>query len=91
MAKKFKLDWQTAKVLEKRYLAKELKRARLSRPKAICIDEISIHKGHVYCVVVIDLICRQVILFIGNNRSQARMAMLCKRLGRGNSPASGWP
>ena len=48
VAKEFKLDWQTVKALEKRYMTEQLKRAGLPGPKAIGIDEISIRKGHTY-------------------------------------------
>ena len=56
VAKELKLDWETVKTLEMQYMRAQLKRAGTPGPRAICIDEISVRKGHSYRIVVSDLV-----------------------------------
>ncbi len=65
-------------------MAGQLKRAGMPVPKAICIDRISIRKGHTYRIVVSKLIRKRPIWFASNDHSQARMSMYCDALGHGN-------
>jgi transposase len=55
IAKETNLDWQTAKLLEMRYVRAQLERSPNPSPQALGIDEISIRKSHVYRIVVSEL------------------------------------
>jgi len=77
-----RLDWQTVKRLEKRYMAEQLERARYpGRPKVIGVDEISIRKGHTYRIVVSDLERQRPIWFGGRDRSEASLDEFYRFLG----------
>ena len=76
-----RLDWQTVKRLEMRYMAEQLKRAGTPGPKVIGIDEISIRKGHTYRIVVSDLERHRPIWFGGEDRSEASMDQFYAFLG----------
>jgi transposase len=67
--------------LDKQYMAAQLARAGTPAPKVICIDEISIRKGHTYRIVVSDLLRRRPIWFGGTDRSEASMAAFYDWLG----------
>jgi transposase len=81
IAEEFNLDWDTVKSLEKQYMAAQLAKIGMPGPKAIGIDEISVRKGHTYCVVVSDLIRGRPIWFGGTDRSEASMAQFYDWLG----------
>ena len=81
VARELKLDWHTVKTLEKQYMAAQLAKAGHPAPKAIGIDEISIHKGHTYRIVVSDLIRGRPIWFGGQDRSEVSMAQFYDWLG----------
>jgi transposase len=81
VAKELHLDWHTVKELDKQYMRAQLARAGTPGPKAIGIDEISIHKGHTYRIVVSDLIRGRPIWFGGVGRSEASMAHFYDWLG----------
>jgi transposase len=81
VAKELHLDWHTVKELDKQYMRAQLARAGTPGPKAIGIDEISIHKGHTYRIVVSDLIRSRPIWFGGVDRSEASMAHFYDWLG----------
>jgi transposase len=51
-------------------------------PRTIGIDEISIRKGHVYRIVVSDLVRKRPIWFGGEDRSEASMPQFYAWLGR---------
>jgi transposase len=51
-----KLDWETVKTLEMQYMRAQIERAGAPALRAIAVDEISIRKGHVYRIVVSDLV-----------------------------------
>ena len=85
VAKELKLDWDTVKTLEMKYMRAQLAKAGTPGPKAIGIDEISIRKGHTYRIVVSDLIRRRPIWFGGHDRSEASMAMFYASLGEKKS------
>jgi transposase len=67
--------------LDKQYMAAQLARAGTPAPKVIGIDEISIRKGHTYCIVVSDLLRGRPIWFGGTDRSEASMAAFYDWLG----------
>lgn len=58
------------KDLDKLYMAEQLRRHPMPATTAIGVDEISIHKGHAYRVVVSDLILQRPIWFGGSGRKQ---------------------
>src|SRR5271168_1027525 len=83
VAKELKLDWETVKSLEMQYMRMQIARAGAPGPRAIGIDEISIRKGHVYRIVVSDLVRKRPIWFGGEDRSETSMAQFYAWLGRG--------
>jgi transposase len=83
VAKELKLDWETVKSLEMQYMRAQIERAGAPGPRAIGIDEISIRKGHVYRIVVSDLVRKRPIWFGGEDRSETSMAQFYAWLGRG--------
>ena len=76
MAKELKLDWKTAKSLEKEYMREQLRRTGTPGPKAIGIDQISIKKGHTYRIVVSDLVRRRPIWFENSTVKHAPQAAI---------------
>ena len=64
------------------YMRAQIERAGSPGPRAIGIDEISIRKGHVYRIVVSDLVRKRPIWFGGEDRSEASMAQFYAWLGR---------
>lgn len=81
VAEELHLDWHTVKDLEKQYMREQLRRAGTPAPKIIGVDEISIRKGHIYRIVVSDLIRNRPIWFGGKDRSEASMDEFFKWLG----------
>jgi transposase len=81
VARETHLDWKTVKVLEKQYMAEQLRRAGTPGPQVIGIDELSIRKGHTYRIVVSDLIRARPIWFGGTDRSEASMRLFFEWLG----------
>jgi transposase len=81
LAKELNLDWDTVKILEKQYMQAQLAKVGTPGPKAIGIDEISIRKGHIYRIVVSDLLRRRPIWFGGEDRKEASMALFYDWLG----------
>lgn len=74
VAQELRLDWHTVKALEKQYMQAQMDRAGTPAPKVIGIDEIPIHKGHTYRIVVSDLVRSRPIWFGGTDRSEASLA-----------------
>lgn len=85
VAKELHLDWHTVKELEKGYMRALLERAGTPAPRVIGIDEVSIHKGHDYRIVVSDLERRRAIWFGGKDRKEASMAEFYAWLGPAKS------
>ena len=81
IAKELHLDWHTVKELEKQYMREQLCRTGGPAPKVIGIDEISIHKGQTYRIVVSDLVRMRPIWFGGRDRSEASMDLFFQGLG----------
>ena len=81
VAQETHLDWKTVKELEKQYMREQLRRAGTPAPRVIGVDEISIRKGHIYRIVVSDLIRRRPIWFGGEDRKEASMALFYDWLG----------
>lgn len=69
------------KELEKEHMRRQLAKAGTPGPQAIGIDEISIRKGHIYRIVVSDLIRGVPIWFGGEDRSEASMQQFYEWLG----------
>jgi transposase len=81
VARELRLDWKTVKSLEMEYMREQLRRAGTPAPTIIGIDEISIRKGHIYRIVVSDLVRGRPIWFGGVDRSEASMDLFFAWLG----------
>lgn len=81
VAQETHLDWWTVRRLEMEYMREQLRRMGSPAPKVIGVDEISIHKGHTYRIVVSDLVRRRPIWFGGEDRSEASMDAFYAWLG----------
>jgi transposase len=81
VAQETHLDWWTVRRLEMAYMREQLRRMGRPGPKVIGIDELSIHKGHTYRIVVSDLVRRRPIWFGGEDRSEASMDAFYAWLG----------
>lgn len=81
VAKEYHLDWHTVKELDKVYMKAQLAEAKEVAPRVIGIDEISVHKGHEYRIVVSDLEARRPIWFGGEDRSEESMDKFFIELG----------
>lgn len=87
VARLMRLDWDTVKDLDKIYMREQLRRAGPPEPKVIGVDEIAIHKGHTYRIVVSDLDAKRAIWFGGKGRSEADMDLFFAFLGEAKSRA----
>jgi transposase len=76
-----RLHDSTVKDLSKLYMAEQVRRAGMPAPRAIGIDEIAIHKGHDYRVVVSDLERGRPIWFGGSGRTEADVDQFFAELG----------
>jgi len=81
VAQETHLDWWTVRRLEMEYMLEQIRRVGCPAPKVIGIDEISIHKGHTYRIVVSDLVRRRPIWFGGEDRSEESMDTFYAWLG----------
>lgn len=73
VAEELGLNWKTAKALEKEYLLEKLRQAGETKPEIIGIDEISVHKGHQYRIIVSDLQAKRPIWVGSTDRSKESM------------------
>ena len=80
-----RLHHSTVKDLDKLYMHKQVDLAELPEPRAIGIDEISIHKGHNYRVIVSDLDRERPIWVGGEGRKEADIDLFFKALGEKKS------
>jgi transposase len=80
-----RLHDSTVKDLSKRYMAEQVRRAGKPAPRAIGIDEIAVHKGHDYRVVVSDLERGRPIWFGGSGRTEADIDQFFAWLGPAKS------
>lgn len=85
VARETSLDWKTIKALEEQYMREQLRRVGTPGPKIIGIDEISVGRGHRYCIVVSDLLRRRPIWFGGDGRTEADMDQFFQWLGASKS------
>ncbi|WP_372372196.1 ISL3 family transposase [Xanthomonas sp. NCPPB 1638] len=76
-----RLHDSTVKELSTLYMAEQVRRAGTPAPRAIGIDEIAIHKGHDYRVVVSDLERGRPIWFGGSGRTEADIDQFFAELG----------
>jgi transposase len=81
VAGELQLDWQTVKELEKQYMRAQLARAGTPAPQVLGIDEVSIRKGHVYRIVVGDLVRGRPLWFGGQDRSEESLMQFYAWLG----------
>lgn len=70
VAEELNLDWSTVKTLELQYMREQLRRLPPPRPKVIGIDEISQRQGHIYRIIVSDLVRQRPIWYGGQDRSE---------------------
>ncbi|EQD26344.1 Transposase, IS204/IS1001/IS1096/IS1165, partial [mine drainage metagenome] len=73
VAKELLLGWDAVKELDKQYMREQLERAGKPNPRIIGIDEISVHEGHDYRIVVSDLERQRPIWFGGKDRKEVSM------------------
>ncbi len=71
----------TVKDLSKLYMAEQQRGAGTPAPRAISIDEIAIHKGHNYRVVVSDLERGRLIWFGDSGRTEAEIGLFFAEIG----------
>src|SRR5712692_6178453 len=81
VAHELRLDWHTVNALEQQYMREQLRRAGAPGPRVIGLDEVSIKKGHVYRIVVSDLLRQRPIWFGGTDRSKASLEQFYAWLG----------
>jgi len=81
VAQEFGLDWKTVKDLEKQYMEAQLRRVGTPGPKVVGIDEFALRKGHVYRIVVSDLLRSRPIWFGGVDRSEQSLDRFFQELG----------
>jgi len=81
VAESERLSDSTVKELSKLYMAEQVRLAGAPAPRAIGIDEIAVHKGHEYRVVVSDLDQGRPIWFGGQGRSEADIDQFFTFLG----------
>jgi transposase len=76
-----RIDWKTVKELEKEYMRLKLEHSPAQAPEVIGIDEISVHKGQNYRIVVSDLRLGRPIWFGGKDRTEESMDLFYQELG----------
>ena len=81
VARELRLDWKTVKELDQQYMRAQLRRLGTPGPRVIGIDEIAIRKGHIYRIVVSDLLRRRPIWFGGLDRSEQSLDLFFGWLG----------
>lgn len=81
VAEEFGLDWRMVKELEMEYMRAQLTQSPAPEPNVIGIDEISIHKGHEYRIVVSDIEKHIPIWFGGEDRSEESLNQFYNWLG----------
>lgn len=74
------LAWTTVKLIDKRYLQRELGPIDLSGVRVIAMDEFAIHKGHRYATVIVEPYRKQV-LWLGSGRGRADVRPFFELLG----------
>ena len=79
-----KINWKTAKNIDKKYLKKQIQPLSLQNPKRIGVDEIAYEKGHKYITIVRDLDLNRVI-WVGLNRKKETLDTFFSELGKEKS------
>lgn len=84
IAQMFNLSWDTIRTYDKLQLKELFDEIDLSHVRHLAVDEFSLHKGHRYATVVMDIENRQV-LWVGKGKSKASIQPffdLLKQQGR---------
>ena len=79
-----KIDWKTAKNIDKKYLAQQIVPLSGLAPMKIGVDEIAYEKGHHYITVVRDIILNKVI-WVGLERKKETLDGFFAELGKEKS------
>ena len=83
VSKVTKIDWKTAKNIDKENLQKLVKNLKNINPKRIGIDEIAYEKGHKYLTIVRDL--EAGVIWTGIGRKKETLDTFFKELGQEKS------
>lgn len=75
-----RIDWKSAKAIDKRHLEHTLGPVDLDGVRRLAMDEFAIQKGHRYATVVID-VERKRVLWVGRGRSRAEVRPFFELLG----------
>jgi len=78
-----KINWKTAKKIDKLALSKLVKDIKKVNPKGIGVDEIACKKGHKYLTVVRDI--REGVIWIGDGRKKEVLDKFFQELGEKKS------
>jgi len=81
VARHLGVSWDVIKEIQKGDLTRRFSRPSLRNVKRIAIDEISVHKGHRYLTVVLDMDTGAVI-FVGDGKGGEALEPFWKRLKR---------
>jgi len=75
-----KIDWKTAKRIDKLALSKLVKDIKKVNPKGIGVDEIACKKGHKYLTIVRDI--SGGVIWIGDGRKEETLDLFFTELGK---------
>lgn len=75
-----KIDWKTAKRIDKLALSKLVKDIKKVSPRGIGVDEIACKKGHKYLTIVRDIYGG--VIWIGNGRKEETLDLFFRELGK---------
>lgn len=84
VAKEMKIDWTTAKRIDKAYVKRFLVDLKYMNPKGIGVDEIAYEKGHKYLTVVRD-VDKGKVIWIGKARKKETLDKFFIKLGKRKS------
>ncbi len=83
VAKITKINWKTAKRIDKEKLKELVTDLKTISPKRIGVDEIAYEKGHKYLTIVRDLDCG--VIWVGKDRKKETLDEFFKELGKEKS------
>ena len=79
VARHLGISWDVIKEIQKRHLQRRFGRPRLKHVRFLCVDEISIGKGHRYLTVVLDWETGKVV-YVGDGKGGEALLPFWKRL-----------